>query len=46
MDIIKQLLEYRLKNRISQKRLAKMLGVTFATVNSWENGHSKPNKIS
>ena len=27
---------------ISQADLAKMLNVTFATVNRWENGHHEP----
>ena len=46
MELIERLQEYRLRNRISQKKLGKMLGVTFATINRWENGHGKPNKIS
>ena len=28
--------------QISQEKLAVMLGVSFATVNRWENGHSVP----
>jgi transcriptional regulator with XRE-family HTH domain len=44
-NLIQQLEEYRLRNRISQERLAGMLGVTFTTVNRWLNGHTKPNKI-
>ena len=27
---------------ISQKELADLLGVSFETVNRWENGHHKP----
>lgn len=27
---------------ISQTELAQMLGVSFATVNRWENGHHEP----
>ena len=45
MDLIKRLEEYRLKKRITQERLAEMLGVSFATVNRWFNGKTKPNKI-
>ena len=45
MDLIKKLEEYRLKRRITQERLAKMLGVSFATVNRWFNGKTKPLKI-
>jgi transcriptional regulator with XRE-family HTH domain len=45
MDLIKKLEIYRLENRISQQKLAEMLGVSFATVNRWFNGKTKPNKI-
>ena len=44
-DILKKLEEHRLENKISQKNLAKILGVTFATVSRWFNGRNKPNKI-
>lgn len=44
-DLMKQLQEYRLENRISQEKLAKMLGVAFVTVNRWFNGHQSPNQI-
>ena len=45
MDLIKKLEVYRLKYRISQKRLSEMLGVSFSTVNRWFMGHNKPNRI-
>lgn len=37
-----------IRNRLSASRddLAKMIGISFATVNRWENGHSKPNKAA
>ena len=37
-----------IRNRLnaSQEDLAKMIGVSFATVNRWENGHSSPNKAT
>lgn len=44
-DILKELEKYRLENKLSQKNLAKKLGVTFATVNRWFNTKNKPNKI-
>jgi len=44
-DILKKLEKFRLENKLSQKNLAKKLGVTFATVNRWFNGKNKPNKI-
>ncbi|NMC44068.1 MAG: helix-turn-helix transcriptional regulator [candidate division Zixibacteria bacterium] len=43
--LIKALDDYRLEHRISQEKLAKILGVTFVTVNRWFNGHTLPNKI-
>ena len=31
---------------ISQEKLARKLGVSFATVNRWENGKTKPIKLA
>ena len=31
---------------LTQARLAELIGVSFATVNRWENGQSKPNNLS
>ena len=45
MDLIRELETYRLENKLSQEKLAKMLGVHYATVNRWFNGRCKPNKI-
>ncbi|MFC1799459.1 helix-turn-helix transcriptional regulator [Candidatus Eisenbacteria bacterium] len=45
MDLIEQLEEYRLKNRMSQEKLARKLDVSFQTVNRWLNRLSKPSKI-
>lgn len=44
-DILKELEKFRLENKLSQKNLAKKLGVSFATVNRWFNDRNKPNKI-
>lgn len=44
-DLIMQLEEYRLENRISQEALAEKLKVSFSTVNRWLNGKAEPNKI-
>lgn len=44
IKLIRQLEEYRLKNRIPQEVLAKKLGVAFSTVNRWINSKTKPNK--
>ena len=41
----KAILELRSKLNISQLELANMLGVSFQSVNRWENGHFEPTKI-
>ncbi|MBW2109696.1 MAG: helix-turn-helix transcriptional regulator [Deltaproteobacteria bacterium] len=38
--------EVRRQLGISQEDLARALGVSFATVNRWENGKSKPSKLA
>jgi len=37
-----------LRKRLSmtQAELASKLGVNFATINRWENGHSEPSKLA
>lgn len=45
MNIVDRLERFRLEYKITQKELAKKLGVAFSTVNRWLNGKSKPNKI-
>lgn len=35
----------RAKLLLSQQALAKAIGVSFQTVNRWENGHGKPNLV-
>lgn len=45
MDTTKQLEIYRLEHKISQEKLAEMLGISFITVNRWINGHQRPSKI-
>ena len=44
-DLIEELEIYRLENKVSQKKLAEKLGVSFATVNRWFNKRNTPNKI-
>ena len=46
MDIALHLIRARQKLGISQARLAQGLGVSFATVNRWENGRTKPSKLA
>ncbi len=45
MNLVKRLELYRLKNRVSQQKIAETLDVAFSTVNRWFNGKSKPNQI-
>jgi transcriptional regulator with XRE-family HTH domain len=44
IKLVRELEEYRLKNRIPQEDLARSLDVAFSTVNRWINGKTKPNK--
>ena len=44
-DLIQELEEYRLENKITQVELAERLEVAFVTVSRWLNGHTQPNKI-
>jgi len=41
-----QLKEVRKQLTLSQEGLARELGVSFATVNRWENGRSRPSKLA
>jgi len=38
--------EMRRQLSLSQEDLARQLGVSYATVNRWENGLSKPSKLA
>lgn len=38
--------EIRKQLDLSQEDLAREIGVSFATVNRWENGKSKPSKLA
>jgi putative transcriptional regulator len=38
--------DIRRRLRVTQEDFAHMVGVTFSTVNRWENGKSKPNRIA
>lgn len=40
------ILEIRNRLNASQEDLARMIGISYATVNRWENVHSQPNKAS
>ena len=36
----------RLRHKLTQEELAKRLGVSFATVNRWENGKTRPSPLA
>lgn len=42
-ELIRQIREYI---GLSQTEMAKKIGVQFATINRWENGHSKPTRLA
>ncbi len=42
----KQVKEVRRQLGLSQEELAHALGVSFATVNRWENGKTTPSKLA
>ena len=46
MTLQEMMIDYRARNRISQKELAKRAGVTLQTINSVENGYQKPSKVT
>lgn len=41
-----QIKEIRKRLSLSQEEFAKKLGVSFASVNRWENGQTKPSKLA
>lgn len=43
MDIGNTIRDIRIKSLLSQADFAKELGVSFSTVNRWENGKALPN---
>lgn len=42
MEYSEMIKEYRQRNALSQEDMAKVLGVSFSSVNRWENGHFQP----
>lgn len=45
-NIAEQLKALRRQHGWSQEDLARELGVSFSTVNRWENGKAKPSKLA
>ncbi|MBD2336138.1 helix-turn-helix transcriptional regulator [Calothrix sp. FACHB-156] len=38
--------DIRQQLNLSQEEFASAIGVTFSTVNRWENGHTKPSRLA
>lgn len=45
-QIGKLIREMRSENGLTQKQFASEFGVTYSTVNRWENGRSKPSPLA
>ena len=46
MDFKEKIKKVRIEIGYSQDQLARELGVSFATINRWENGKSEPRQIA
>ena len=46
MTLSERMVEYRAKNRLSQRELATLVGVTTQTINSAETGTQSPSKVT
>ena len=46
IDIQKLIRELRKRTGLSQEKFAAKLGVTFPTINRWENGRTKPSPLA
>lgn len=46
LEILNLIPELRQQLNLSQKQFAVRLGVSFKTVNRWENGHTVPSRIA
>lgn len=45
IELSKRILDLRVKLNVTQHELGKILGVSWVTVNRWENGHYSPTKL-
>jgi DNA-binding transcriptional regulator YiaG len=45
-QISKLIRELRLETGLTQEQFAAELGVTYSTINRWENGRSKPSPLA
>ncbi len=46
LEILNLIRELRQQLHLSQKQFADKLGVSFKTVNRWENGHTLPSRLA
>ena len=46
MEFSEKVKEARKRGNFSQEDMAHQLGVSFATVNRWESGKTKPSKLA
>lgn len=46
IDFKEKIKKVRIEIGYSQEQLARELGVSFATINRWENGKSEPRQIA
>ena len=45
-DFSDRIRRLRVKYELTQTRMAKIMGVSLATVNRWENGQSRPSRLA
>ena len=45
-DIPRLVRELRKRTALTQEKFAARLGVTFPTINRWENGHARPSPLA
>jgi len=45
-DPCQLILDLRERTGLTQEKFAARLGVTFPTINRWENGHTKPSPLA
>ena len=45
-QIGKLIREIRLETRLTQEQFATEFGVTYSSMNRWENGHTKPSPLA
>ena len=46
VDLSRLVRKLRERTRLTQEKFAAKLGVTYPTINRWENGHAKPSPLA